>query len=74
MKKNYGGNAMSNKVYFSDPHKDKIVYIQTYKLLVTLHKLGLEFNAPIREIMAPTSEDGNMMDEFIRTFVRLDDE
>lgn len=61
-----------NKVFYSDPHKDKIVCLHTYKLLVTLRKLGLEFDAPIKEILQPLSLDGIMLDKFIQAFIRTD--
>lgn len=63
-----------SKIYHSDPHKDKIVCIRTYKLLITLRKLGLDFDAPIREILQPLSLDGIMLDKFIQAFIRIDDD
>lgn len=40
-----------NKVFHSDPHKDKIVCIHTYKLLITLKKLGLKFRCPLEKVV-----------------------
>lgn len=65
---------MGNKVFHSDPKKDKLVCIHTYKLLVTLRKLGLDFDAPIREILYPLSLDGIMLDKFIQAFIRTDND
>lgn len=69
-----GEQDVNNKVFYSDPNKDKIVCIQTYNLLVTLHKLGLKFDVPLREILYPMSLDGTMLDKFIQAFIRLDDD
>lgn len=64
---------MSSKIFHSDPHKNKIVCERTYKLLMTLQRLGLKFNLPIREILQPASFDGIMLDKFFKAFVRTDD-
>lgn len=73
MRKDCGELEMSNKVFYSDPHKDKLISMHTYNLLITLRKLGLDFDAPIREILQPLCLDGIMLDKFIQAFVRLDD-
>ena len=62
-----------NKVFYSDPHKDKLICGRTYKLIETLKRLGLQFKSPIREILQPASLDGTMLDRFYKAFVRIDD-
>lgn len=62
-----------NKVYHSDPHKDQLVCLHTYKFLTTLKKLGLEFEVPIKEILYPVSLDGVMLDKFIQAFIKTND-
>ena len=64
----------SKKPFHSDPHRDKIVCIQTYRLMCTLKRAGLKFDVPMKEVLTPLSLDGVMLDKFIRAFVRLDDE
>lgn len=52
----------------------KLTCEHTYKLLITLKKLGLEFDVPIREVLQPASLDGIMLSKFFRAFIRCDDE
>jgi len=63
----------TDKIFHSDPHREQVVCVHTYRLLLTLKKLGLDFNVPLREVLQPLSMDGIMLDKFVRAFIRLDD-
>ena len=63
---------MWKKVFYSNPGKDRIVCGETFNLLQTLHRLGLDFPIPIRPVMIPLSVDGIALDKFEMSLIRVD--
>ena len=75
MMKGCGGNEVSsNKIFYSDPMKNKLVCMRTYKLLISMKRLGLKFEIPLQEILSPLSIDGMMLDKFTSAFIRVNNE
>ena len=63
---------LSKKLWYSNPSKKSLVCDRTYKLLMTLKKLGINFDFPLKQVLQPLSLDGVMLNKFQSVYIRCD--